>query len=308
MRYIALMCFILVMGFTSFSQKYSFVTYSTEEGLPQSQVTAIGQGDDGYLWVGTLGGLAKFNGKEFITFSSNDGLWNNRVTSIVSMDDVLWVGHDGGISLIDRKEINSYGFTGADQSRKVSAIVKFKGRVLVCTTLGGLFEFKDNKLLNVPVTNQEIDRIRNAYVSGEKLYLATREGILVTSDLKEFSVVESLGIDSFYGVTGDKNQMVFAKRNGEVIRWNLNSDKVETYDLDSLIVSGCYIDKDEQIWTNTDRGVVRIKKNGDILLLDDNKGLPVNMTSCFYQDNSSNIWIGSRPKWMRKSPRRSRNC
>lgn len=302
MQYIALLCFVLLTGFTSFSQKYSFVTYSTEEGLPQSQVTAIGQGNDGYLWVGTLGGLAKFNGKEFITFSSHDGLWNNRITSITTLDDVLWVGHDGGISRIDRKEIKSYGFTGADQSRKVSAILNFKGRTLVCTTLGGLFEFKDNKLLNVPVTNQEIDRIRNAYVHKDELYLATKEGILVTTDLNEFKVLESLGVASFYGVTGDENQLVFAKRHGEVIRLNLKTQKKEVYDLDTLIISGCYIDREEQIWTNTDKGIIRIKKNGEILLLDDSKGLPVNMTSCFYQDNTSNIWIGSKGKGIFRFP------
>ena len=115
MRCLVLVGLILMMGFTSFSQKYSFVAYSTEEGLPQSQVTAIGQGNDGYLWVGTLGGLAKFNGKEFITFSSHDGLWNNRIHFISSIDDVLWVGHDGGISLIDKKKIKSFGFIGNDQ-------------------------------------------------------------------------------------------------------------------------------------------------------------------------------------------------
>lgn len=302
MRHLALVGLILIVGFTSHSQKYSFVAYSTEEGLPQSQVTAIGQGNDGYLWVGTLGGLAQFNGKEFITFSSHDGLWNNRVHFISTIDDVLWVGHDGGISLIENKKIKSFGFTGDDQSRKVSAIVKFNKRILVCTAEGGLFEFKDNKLIKIVVTNQNIDRIRSAYVHENELYLATRGGVLKTTDLSDFNLIPQLEATSFYGVTGDDKQLIFARRSGAIIRMDVKTKEFKTYDLDTLIVKGCYLDKDEQIWVNAVEGIVRIKKNGEILLLNQTNGLPVNKTSCFFQDNTSNIWVGSKGKGIFRFP------
>ena len=302
MRHLALVSFILMMGFASHSQKYSFVAYSTEEGLPQSQVTAIGQGNEGYLWVGTLGGLAQFNGKEFITFSSHDGLWNNRVHFISSIDDVLWVGHDGGISLIKNKKIKSFGFTGDDQSRKVSAIVKFNKRILVCTAEGGLFEFKDDKLVKILVTNQDIDRIRSAYVHENELYLATRGGVLKTIDLSNFNLIPELETTSFYGVTGDDKQLVFARRSGAIICMDLKTKEFKTYDLDTLIVKGCYLDKDEQIWVNAVEGIVRIKKDGETLLLNQTNGLPVNKTSCFFQDNTSNIWVGSKGKGIFRFP------
>tara|TARA_B110000879_G_scaffold138657_2_gene180824 strand:- start:1946 stop:4879 length:2934 start_codon:yes stop_codon:yes gene_type:complete len=302
MRHLALVSFILMMGFASHSQKYSFVAYSTEEGLPQSQVTAIGQGNEGYLWVGTLGGLAQFNGKEFITFSSHDGLWNNRVHFISSIDDVLWVGHDGGISLIKNKKIKSFGFTGDDQSRKVSAIVKFNKRILVCTAEGGLFEFKDDKLVKILVTNQDIDRIRSAYVHENELYLATRGGVLKTIDLSNFNLIPELEATSFYGVTGDDKQLVFARRSSAIICMDLKTKEFKTYDLDTLIVKGCYLDKDEQIWVNAVEGIVRIKKDGETLLLNQTNGLPVNKTSCFFQDNTSNIWVGSKGKGIFRFP------
>tara|TARA_B110000902_G_scaffold112111_1_gene132282 strand:+ start:27617 stop:30550 length:2934 start_codon:yes stop_codon:yes gene_type:complete len=302
MRHLALVSFILMMGFASHSQKYSFVAYSTEEGLPQSQVTAIGQGNEGYLWVGTLGGLAQFNGKEFITFSSHDGLWNNRVHFISSIDDVLWVGHDGGISLIKNKKIKSFGFTGDDQSRKVSAIVKFNRRILVCTAEGGLFEFKDDKLVKILVTNQDIDRIRSAYVHENELYLATRGGVLKTIDLSNFNLIPELEATSFYGVTGDDKQLVFARRSSAIICMDLKTKEFKTYDLDTLIVKGCYLDKDEQIWVNAVEGIVRIKKDGETLLLNQTNGLPVNKTSCFFQDNTSNIWVGSKGKGIFRFP------
>ena len=39
--------------------------WSTENGLPQNSVHAIFQSRDGYLWIATEGGVARFNGLEF---------------------------------------------------------------------------------------------------------------------------------------------------------------------------------------------------------------------------------------------------
>src|SRR5256885_11725069 len=46
--------------------------WQTEDGLPQNSVTAIVQTHDGYLWLGTYGGLARFVGVRFVPFSNNN--------------------------------------------------------------------------------------------------------------------------------------------------------------------------------------------------------------------------------------------
>src|ERR1700733_7838086 len=43
-------------------------TWTTVQGLPQNFITAIDQTSDGFLWIGTLGGLARFDGQRFETF------------------------------------------------------------------------------------------------------------------------------------------------------------------------------------------------------------------------------------------------
>jgi ligand-binding sensor domain-containing protein len=299
MNKFVVLCIAFLAVHFSYSQKYSFVSYSTEEGLPQSQVTSISQGKDGYLWVGTLGGLAKFNGNEFVTFSSNDGLWNNRVKTLTTFDGKLWVGHDGGISIIQGKNIQSIGFKGDDQSRHVSEIVKFKDDVIVCTAEGGIFQLQSNQLRKLQT---DIDRIRSAYVHKGTLYLATRKGILYTTDLNEFKILEEVGENSFSGVTGNDSKLVFTMYASQAIVMELETKELKVYDFDSLRVSGCYLDREKQIWLNTGSGVIRINSNGEMLVIDDNTGLPVNMTSCFFQDNNSNIWIGSKGKGIFRFP------
>jgi len=75
-----------------------FTHYDIESGLPQSQVYALGQDDMGYLWIGTLAGLARYNGREFEHLTTADGLAGNQIEVIATGDDgEVWVGGTGGL-------------------------------------------------------------------------------------------------------------------------------------------------------------------------------------------------------------------
>jgi len=79
--------------------RYLHKTWTTEDGLPQSSVTAIAQTRDGYLWLGTFGGLVRFDGVKFTVFDTGNspGLRSNRV--IILFEDragALWIGTEHG--------------------------------------------------------------------------------------------------------------------------------------------------------------------------------------------------------------------
>jgi len=79
-------------------------TWQTEDGLPQNTITTLLQSHDGYLWIGTYNGLARFDGVQFTVFnnSKRPELPNDRITSLFEGDDgTLWIGHATG-------EITSY--------------------------------------------------------------------------------------------------------------------------------------------------------------------------------------------------------
>jgi signal transduction histidine kinase/ligand-binding sensor domain-containing protein len=78
---------------------YTFHTWEAQDGLPQSTVTAVIQTQDGYLWVGSYGGLARFDGVAFTTFDDNNTpeLRSSRVTCLYESEDrSLWIGHESG--------------------------------------------------------------------------------------------------------------------------------------------------------------------------------------------------------------------
>jgi len=81
------------------SSHYFTHLWQTEDGLPQNAVTSIIQTRDGYLWLGTYGGLSRFDGVRFTRFdpTTYPQLKSSRVTSLLEdRDDYLWVGHETG--------------------------------------------------------------------------------------------------------------------------------------------------------------------------------------------------------------------
>jgi ligand-binding sensor domain-containing protein len=72
-----------------------------EEGLPDGDITAITQTPDGFLWVGTTKGLARFDGLKFRVFNSANtpGMGDCRISSLLTdHSGTLWVGTlDGNV-------------------------------------------------------------------------------------------------------------------------------------------------------------------------------------------------------------------
>ncbi len=81
----------------SAAPNYFIRAWQTENGLPQNSVTAMVQTRDGYLWLGTYSGLARFDGVRFTVFndSNTPEMRDSRVTSLFEADDgTLWIGHE----------------------------------------------------------------------------------------------------------------------------------------------------------------------------------------------------------------------
>jgi signal transduction histidine kinase/sugar lactone lactonase YvrE len=91
---------LLIVAHLSNGQQFVLRHYTAVDGLPQSQVNAIVEDANGYLWIGTNGGgLARFDGKEFKTYNTLDGLLSNIVTSLMlDSKQNLWIVHPHGIS------------------------------------------------------------------------------------------------------------------------------------------------------------------------------------------------------------------
>ena len=87
---------------SSASGDYLIDVWTTEKGLPNSSVTSIAQTPDGYLWVGTYNGLARFDGARFVTFEPENTpeLLHARIRKLfLDAQGTLWINtYDGSLT------------------------------------------------------------------------------------------------------------------------------------------------------------------------------------------------------------------
>lgn len=78
---------------------YTRRVWQTADGLPENTVQAFAQTPDHYLWIGTSGGLVRFDGERFVVFNRENTpqIQDDSIfTLTVAKDGSLWAGTDGG--------------------------------------------------------------------------------------------------------------------------------------------------------------------------------------------------------------------
>jgi len=89
MLFILFILSVNVIAQPRLERNFSHQLYTTYDGLAQSQVNCMMQDSKGYIWIGTKGGLSRWDGEKFINFiDENDGSRIN-VIGIIEMEDGL---------------------------------------------------------------------------------------------------------------------------------------------------------------------------------------------------------------------------
>ena len=88
---------------------YISKTYSSTDGLANNIVSSIDQDKNGFLWIGTYGGISRYDGSEFRTYTMKDGLSFDAVRTVFADkdNDDVWVGTELGLTIIRNGKISS---------------------------------------------------------------------------------------------------------------------------------------------------------------------------------------------------------
>ncbi len=92
---------------------FSVQRYGVEEGLPDRRVLSLAVDKRGFLWAATLQGLVRFDGRQFVLHTRNEGLSSDVVRAVAcDGDGLLWVGNlDGRIDILDPTTGQARSFT-----------------------------------------------------------------------------------------------------------------------------------------------------------------------------------------------------
>jgi len=99
------------------AQRYPFYNLNVENGLIQSQATCFTQDKFGNLWVGTIGGISRYDGKNITNYTVRNGLLNNMVDALATdREGNIWIGSPEGVSRFNGKTFKHFIFPSDERT------------------------------------------------------------------------------------------------------------------------------------------------------------------------------------------------
>ena len=159
--------------------------WSLAEGLPQVSATAIVQDDDGYLWVGTFGGLVRFDGVRF-ELVEGSGSCSSRILSLaIGPDGSVWVGTQrSGLCRVVRGELARVDFPAGLEIGGVADIEVASDGSVRLATAHGLVTIDGSRISRVSVAgglpHESVTAI--AERRDGSVWVGTRKGLCILRD------------------------------------------------------------------------------------------------------------------------------
>ncbi|QQP95697.1 EAL domain-containing protein [Lysobacter enzymogenes] len=126
------------------TRDFYFSRLGSELGLSQNSVTAFEQDAHGFVWVGTQGGLHRYDGQRYIAYRHDPrdpaSLPDSYVTALaLDGQRALWIGtHSEYLARLDLASgsIHRYGAPESQAGRQVAALLPWREQVLIGTLAG----------------------------------------------------------------------------------------------------------------------------------------------------------------------------
>lgn len=88
-------------------QDGTFTPFTTQDGLSDNNVRTFHEDKDGFLWIGTAGGLTRLKDGHFDVLTENDGLFDHRINHLLEGNNGrFWISCSRGIYRVVRDDLN----------------------------------------------------------------------------------------------------------------------------------------------------------------------------------------------------------
>lgn len=164
-------------------QDLALKVWTKQQGLPDDAVTAILQTRDGYLWIGTLGGLVRFDGMKFVPVTPVPFATKEALRVIALCEDTagrLWVGTQGqGLFCTTDDALKPYGTPFGKLDDTINSIAADNAGNLLLGTPSGLIVLEKDRLLRF-TTKEGLanDFVSNVHIARSgTIWITTRGGM-----------------------------------------------------------------------------------------------------------------------------------
>ncbi len=311
-------CSSLPMAAADFGPSLTYITHEwqSEEGLPSQVVQALAQTKDGYFWVGTREGLARFDGIQFTTFGSNSmpEIKSDIINALCAdRNGALWIGTEGGgVTRLKDGLFTHLGKSDGLAGDIVRTILQGKDGCIWIGTLSGISRYKDGLLLNY---NRDYSHKEETLLSDfiNAVY-EDREGVLWIASAGGVNRLEKDGRITYPGgpkiatraIAEDKDGNIWVASNNGLIKYQKGKEPdffSKEQGLSHNFVRSVFVDQENNVWAGSDGGLDRWDGSRFNHELKD-EGVPYDQVNAFFEDREDNLWIGSKEGLIRLTPKR----
>jgi signal transduction histidine kinase/ligand-binding sensor domain-containing protein len=276
---------------------YNIRVWGPREGL--SSITAMTQTRDGYLWLGTLYGLVRFDGFNLTTFDENNtpGLENNRIFHLFEDNHGgLWVGTEtAGIKLI--KESRVVSVRPPDNTLRTGVLKS------ACEdAMGAVWLYMaDGKLLHYREGRVEVGGFATNIVSNRRLIIAEKSGAVligVDNGLYITNSVRSGGrvVPKLQYLLASQSGGYWCLGNGTVQKWSGEKREVDLgpYPWGDWPVLCAAEDRSGNLVVGTyGGGVYWFDASGKATRISREDGLSADNVLSLVVDHENTLWVGT---------------
>lgn len=296
------------------AQERPFLKWSTTDGLAQSQVRCLHEDPLGYLWIGTLGGVSKFNGKDFVNYSRRDGLASNQINAIASLaNQNLAFGSIGALTVFDGQNFEVFPLPEGFEKAQINAFCTDCNPAgqLVIASEAGVLRF-DGKAFTVLFTAKDLDdpHVKRLIKRGDHCYLFTKSSVYRyphdAPGLERLVSAEQLGKVSLMDACAADGEGWLLASIGKGILLYTGSELQTLYGPEEGLtrnVTGIIAAGDGQYWAKSRDGFIDLSfQDGTWTaeMYNEADGLDNTDVRALHADASGNLWLGTYGGGLRK--------
>lgn len=299
-KLIQIVFFLCIVSYSITAQQYSFINYSVEDGLAQTQVFDLESDSAGYIWVGTAGGVSRFDGRNFQNYSTENGLIDNTVKEIVVKGNTVWIASQYGITSVQNKKIISWDLNAISKGKGISSFTFDKDNNLWLAVKGnGVYKIPvdENQLKLDEILNFNLgkkNQVKTIYCDNNGVIWAGGNNVLSyylsgvwhsqAVNLSNFSITSFNEFDNGEIVCSTQKKGLFIINNQElqIIKKSENFGSINQV----------YIDSQERIWISSNSGAFLLEGE-EVKHFTVSNGLINNRIKNITEDREGNIWLGS---------------